>query len=139
MTEQEIMERINRRKADFFNEPAPIALDKWFCEKFESVYMAMSQILVPHRMYTVQSIIKKVDSGQPETITRHEAGFMAKVWLTMPPLNIEKNIDKFFIKRLFLEQISAKLDNDEAAKMVSIDREEHVLRSANRKGQLITV
>lgn len=140
MTEQEINDHLNVKMSKFFNEPAPVTLYDWFYKKFESVYMVMSQMQVQHSMYTVQSIIKKVNGGLIEELTRHEVSFMCKVWLAMPPINIDKDIQKFFAKRLILEEIVGKLDKAEMAKSSSLEKEAIVLKSASSKaGKLITV
>lgn len=139
MTEQEINDHLNVKMSKFFNEPAPLTLYDWFYKKFESIYMVMSQMQVQHSMYTVQSIIKKVNGGLIEELTRHEISFMCKVWLAMPPINIEKDIQKFFAKRLILEEIAGKLDKDEMAKKTSLEREGISLRAvATKAGRLIT-
>lgn len=139
MTQQEIQDRLNKKMSDFMNEACPMQLVDWFWQKFEGAFMVMNQAQVPFRMYTVQSVLNKIGSKSIDTITRHEAGFMAEVWLSVQPITVDKDIRRFLVKRASIEQLKATLDTDLIKKKESVEREQLTLLKTSQIKKLISV
>lgn len=125
MTENEIQENIKRQiQIDlnvYLSEPfESIIYPEWFYKGFKDTYMNMNQAQVPHRYETIVSIINKIRAKNVENLSMFEAGLMTSLWMAVNPVVVDKDIDKFLIKRGWLESVMAKYEELKQVKLDSL-------------------
>lgn len=146
MTENEIQQNIKMQIEKELNDylAAPfedIIYPKWFTESFIKVFMEINQAQVPYRYETIVSISNKIRTRQVESLSMFEAGLMSTLWMSVPPLVIEKDIDKFLIKRGWLESVMIKYEHLKMIKTEALQRKATTLYNNTRqtKSRLVTV
>jgi len=128
MTQKEIEKKIQTKFDEWLNKPfATEIMPDWFYKEFQALFMITNQAMVKFRAETVVAIWRCLDAKEYEKISVIGIEFMATLWLSVPPINIDKDFRKFMVKRLALETVITKVFSLKEDKMTALQKEAMML------------
>lgn len=118
MTNAEIENIIQKEMNTFLQKPYLGMLPAWFLVGFDKVVMEMSQLDVPYRGETIQSILGKTN----DQLTFFEVGLATNILLSVAPKFLDSKIDKYLVKKTALESIRTQWNMQNSAEQERLKR-----------------